>query len=562
MNHFSSIIGQAPVFESLLRSAKVVASTDVTVLIKGDTGTGKEVLATAIQKYSARADQAFITLNCAALPESLVESELFGHRKGAFTGANNHKPGLFQSVDGGTLFLDEINSLPLTIQSKLLRFLETGECLAIGDTKPYYVNVRIIAATNTDLQQLIQAGQFRQDLYFRLNVVPLELPLLRQRPEDIDLLTKHFMQRFAKDYAITPATFSKSALKVLRTYAWPGNIRELRNLCERLSILLSGRLIELDNLPPAPVKIMMNVGNPDRAFDFASIPHRGVGLARLEFIVNRMIGVHPRALLDYDRLRPDLKEVIREQMAGEDDPVEFFVGRLAEGIACIAAAFAPEPVIVRLSDFKTNEYANLIGGQQYEPEEENPMLGFRGASRYVAPSFRPCFDLECRALKRVREEMGLSNVEVMVPFVRTLGEATAVCQLLAENGLKRGENGLRLIMMCELPTNALLAREYLQHFDGMSIGSNDMTQLTLGLDRDSGLIAHLFDERDPAVKALLSMAISACREQGKYIGICGQGPSDHPDFARWLVDQGIDSVSLNPDTVVETWLFLAGVSAG
>ena len=322
------------------------------------------------------------------------------------------------------------------------------------------------------------------------------------------------------------------------------------------------RKIELDNLPPAPVKIMMNVGNPDRAFDFASIPNRGVGLARLEFIVNRMIGVHPRALLDYDRLRPDLKEVIREQMAGEDDPVEFFVGRLAEGIACIAAAFAPEPVIVRLSDFKTNEYANLIGGQQYEPEEENPMLGFRGAARYLAASFRPCFDLECRALKRVRDEMGLTNVEVMVPFVRTVGEAAAVCGLLAENGLERGSNGLRLIMMCELPTNALLAHDYLQYFDGMSIGSNDMTQLTLGLDRDSGLIAHLFDERDPAVKALLAMAISACRAEGKYIGICGQGPSDHPDLARWLVDQGIDSVSLNPDTVVETWLFLAGASAG
>jgi pyruvate,water dikinase len=315
--------------------------------------------------------------------------------------------------------------------------------------------------------------------------------------------------------------------------------------------------IELDNLPPAPVKIMMNVGNPDRAFDFASIPNSGVGLARLEFIVNRMIGVHPRALLELDRQRPDLKEVIREQMAGEDDPVEFFVGRLAEGIASIAAAFAPHPVIVRLSDFKTNEYANLIGGQQYEPEEENPMLGFRGASRYLAPSFRPCFDLECQALKRVRDEMGLTNVEVMVPFVRTVAEAAQVKSLLEANGLRRGLNGLRVIMMCELPTNALLADQYLEHFDGMSIGSNDMTQLTLGLDRDSGLVAHLFDERDAAVKALLSLAIAACRKTGKYIGICGQGPSDHPDFARWLVDAGIDSVSLNPDTVVETWLFLA-----
>jgi pyruvate,water dikinase len=315
--------------------------------------------------------------------------------------------------------------------------------------------------------------------------------------------------------------------------------------------------IELDNLPKAPVKIMMNVGNPDRAFDFANIPNHGVGLARLEFIVNRMIGVHPRALLEFDRLRADLKEIIREQMSGYADPVEFFVAKLAEGIACIAAAFAPHPVIVRLSDFKTNEYANLIGGQQYEPEEENPMLGFRGASRYVAESFRPCFELECRALKRVREEMGLTNVEVMVPFVRTVAEAQAVVELLEQNGLKRGDNGLRLIMMCEVPTNALLAPQYLEHFDGMSIGSNDMTQLTLGLDRDSGLIAHLFDERDAAVKALLTMAIQACRKAGKYIGICGQGPSDHPDFARWLVDQGIESVSLNPDTVVETWLFLA-----
>jgi pyruvate,water dikinase len=316
--------------------------------------------------------------------------------------------------------------------------------------------------------------------------------------------------------------------------------------------------IELDHLPPTPAKIMLNVGNPDRAFDFASIPNQGVGLARLEFIINRMIGVHPRALLDFDRLRPDLKELVREQMAGYDDPVEFFVGRLAEGIACIAAAFAPNPVIVRLSDFKTNEYANLIGGRQYEPDEENPMLGFRGASRYVADTFRPCFELECRALKRVRDDMGLTNVEVMIPFVRTVAEGRAVKELLAANGLRRGDNGLRLIMMCEVPTNALLAEQYLELFDGMSIGSNDMTQLTLGLDRDSGLVAHLFDERDAAVKALLAMAIAACRRANKYIGICGQGPSDHPDFARWLVEQGIDSLSLNPDSAIETWLYLAG----
>ncbi|RMF99214.1 MAG: phosphoenolpyruvate synthase [Gammaproteobacteria bacterium] len=316
--------------------------------------------------------------------------------------------------------------------------------------------------------------------------------------------------------------------------------------------------IELDKLPPVPVKIMMNVGNPDRAFDFANIPNHGVGLARLEFIVNRMIGVHPRALLEFDQLRPRLQADIREQMAGYPDPVEFFIAKLSEGIGTIAAAFAPNPVIVRLSDFKSNEYANLLGGEQYEPHEENPMLGFRGASRYLADSFRPCFDLECAALRRVREDMGLDNVQVMVPFVRTVGEARAVVELLAENGLRRGENGLKHIMMCELPTNALLADKYLEYFDGMSIGSNDMTQLTLGLDRDSGLVAELFDERDEAVRLLLKMAIDACRRQGKYIGICGQGPSDHPDLARWLLDQGIESLSLNPDSVIETWLFLAG----
>ena len=318
--------------------------------------------------------------------------------------------------------------------------------------------------------------------------------------------------------------------------------------------------IELNALPDIPVKVMLNVGNPDRAFDFANLPNHGVGLARLEFIVNRMIGVHPKAILDFDRLRPDLKEVIREQMAGYSDPVEFFVGRLAEGIGSIAAAFAPNPVIVRLSDFKSNEYANLIGGQKYEPQEENPMLGFRGVSRYLSESFRPCFELECRALKRVREEMGLINVEVMIPFVRTVEEARGVTELLASNGLRRGEHGLRLIMMCELPTNALLAHEYLKYFDGMSIGSNDLTQLTLGLDRDSGLVAGLLDERDEAVRVLLRMAITACRKEGKYIGICGQGPSDHPDFAHWLVAEGIGSVSLNPDSVVETWLSLAGTS--
>src|SRR5690606_34471522 len=306
--------------------------------------------------------------------------------------------------------------------------------------------------------------------------------------------------------------------------------------------------IELDSLPPIPTKIMMNVGNPDRAFDFAGIPNKGVGLARLEFIINRMIGVHPRALLEYDSLSPELKETIDRQMAGHADPISFFVDKLCEGVGTIAAAFAPEPVIVRLSDFKSNEYANLIGGRQYEPHEENPMLGFRGASRYIDESFRPCFELECRALKRVREEMGLANVKIMIPFVRTLKEAEQVIELLAANGLKRGENGLEVIMMCELPSNALLAERFLDYFDGMSIGSNDMTQLTLGLDRDSAIVARHFDERDDAVKALLKMAINACRKAGKYVGICGQGPSDHPDLARWLVEQGIESISLNPDT--------------
>jgi len=316
--------------------------------------------------------------------------------------------------------------------------------------------------------------------------------------------------------------------------------------------------IALDQMPEIPVKIMMNVGTPEQAFDFAALPHRGVGLARLEFIINRQIGIHPQALLELDRQSPELRRVIDPMIAPYGGPVDYFVKRLTEGVAMIAAAFAPEPVIVRLSDFKSNEYANLVAGKHYEPHEENPMIGFRGASRYIAESFRPCFELECRALKYVRDEMGLTNVKIMVPFVRTPDEARQVVDILAENGLKRGENGLELIMMCELPSNALLADSFLQYFDGFSIGSNDMTQLTLGLDRDSGLIAHLFDERDPAVKALLHMAIQACRKQGKYIGICGQGPSDHPEFARWLLDEGIESISLNPDTVVETWLYLAG----
>jgi pyruvate,water dikinase len=316
--------------------------------------------------------------------------------------------------------------------------------------------------------------------------------------------------------------------------------------------------IELDSLPEIPVKIMMNVGNPDRAFDFSNIPNHGVGLARLEFIINRMIGVHPNALLEYDSLDPDIRAAVDEQMAGYPDPVTFFVDKLAEGIGTIAAAFAPHPVIVRMSDFKTNEYANLIGGEAYEPQEENPMLGFRGAARYVSDAFRPCFELECAAMRKVRNDMGLRNVEIMIPFVRTVAQGRQVIDLLKQNGLERGKDGLKVIMMSELPTNALLADKYLEHFDGMSIGSNDMTQLTLGLDRDSALVADLFDERDDAVKAMLEMTITACRAHGKYVGICGQGPSDHPDLAMWLVDQGIDSLSLNPDTVVETWMFLAG----
>ena len=313
----------------------------------------------------------------------------------------------------------------------------------------------------------------------------------------------------------------------------------------------------VDAMPPLKMKIMMNVGNPERAFGFAKLPHAGIGLARLEFIINRMIGVHPKALLNYSVQPADVKAQIDEMMAGYASPVEFYIAKLTEGISTLAAAFAPERVIVRMSDFKSNEYANLVGGRQYEPHEENPMIGFRGASRYISEDFRDCFALECEALKRVRNEMGLTNVEIMIPFVRTLSEAEAVIGLLAEQGLKRGENGLKVIMMCELPSNCLLAEEFLEFFDGFSIGSNDLTQLTLGLDRDSGLIAHLFDERNPAIKKLLSMAISTAKAKGKYVGICGQGPSDHEDFAAWLMDQGIDSVSLNPDTVLETWLYLA-----
>ncbi|TMH39293.1 MAG: phosphoenolpyruvate synthase [Betaproteobacteria bacterium] len=322
-----------------------------------------------------------------------------------------------------------------------------------------------------------------------------------------------------------------------------------------LEIEVSSR--EYGEMPKCPVKITMNIGNPSLAFDFQALPNWGVGLARLEFVINNMIGVHPKAALEYPDLPAELKREVEHAARGYRDPRSFFVEKMTEGVATIAAAFWPKPVIVRLSDFKSNEYKKLIGGARYEPDEENPMLGFRGASRYIAKSFRRCFEMECEAMRRVRNELGLTNVEIMVPFVRTLGECAQVIELLAANGLKRGENGLRLIMMCEVPSNAVLAEQFLEHFDGFSIGSNDLTQLTLGLDRDSGLVADAFDERDPAVKAMLRHAIQACRKAGKYVGICGQGPSDHLDFARWLVQEGIESLSLNPDTVVDTWLQLS-----
>ena len=316
--------------------------------------------------------------------------------------------------------------------------------------------------------------------------------------------------------------------------------------------------IPLDNMPEAPAKIMMNVGNPELAFSFTNLPGYGIGLARMEFIINRQIGIHPRALLEFDQQDEDMKAEITDRMAGYASPVSFYVDKIAEGVATLAASVYPKKVIVRMSDFKSNEYANLLGGNKYEPHEENPMLGFRGAARYVSKEFKDCFALECQALKYVRDEMGLTNVEIMIPFVRTLKEAEAVVRALKDNGLERGKNGLRLIMMCELPTNAVLAEQFLKYFDGFSIGSNDMTQLTLGVDRDSGgPIASTFDERDPAVKVMFSLAIKACRKLDKYIGICGQGPSDHADFAKWLIEEGIETISLNPDTVIETWLYLA-----
>ncbi|MDK4615323.1 phosphoenolpyruvate synthase, partial [Kingella kingae] len=316
--------------------------------------------------------------------------------------------------------------------------------------------------------------------------------------------------------------------------------------------------VALDNMPKAPVKIMMNVGNPELAFSFASIPSEGIGLARMEFIINRQIGIHPKALIDFNKQDADLQNEIRDRIAGYTSPKQFYVDKIAEGVATLAASVYPRKVIVRMSDFKSNEYAGLVGGNVYEPHEENPMLGFRGAARYVSEDFKEAFALECQALKYVRDEMGLTNVEIMIPFVRTLSEAEQVIHALKANGLERGKNGLRLIMMCEVPSNALLAEQFLKYFDGFSIGSNDMTQLTLGVDRDSGgPIASTFDERNAAVKVMFHLAISACRKHNKYVGICGQGPSDHPDFAKWLVEEGIETISLNPDTVIETWLYLA-----
>jgi pyruvate,water dikinase len=314
---------------------------------------------------------------------------------------------------------------------------------------------------------------------------------------------------------------------------------------------------ELSKMPEIPVKVSMNVGNPERAFSFSRLPHAGIGLARLEFIISNMIGIHPRALLEFERMDKELQLEIEQRIGGYAGPVEYYVDKLSEGIATLVAAFAPERVIVRMSDFKSNEYAHLLGGSIFEPHEENPMLGFRGASRYISDDFRPCFELECEAIKRVRNEMNLKNLEIMIPFVRTLHEARAVHELLRENGLERGVDGFRVIMMCEIPSNVILADQFLEYFDGFSIGSNDLTQLTLGLDRDSGLVAASFDERDPAVMKLLQQAIEACKAAGKYVGICGQGPSDHPDLAEWLLEQGISSISLNPDSVIETWLFMA-----
>ena len=351
-----------------------------------------------------------------------------------------------------------------------------------------------------------------------------------------------------------------------------GNATELLNDVDQITVscaegdvgfIYQGQLdfevirTDTGDMPELPTKIMLNIGTPSRAFAFSRLPNAGIGLARLEFIINNTIGIHPKALLHFEQQADDIKQQIKSRIAGYSDPVSFYVEKLVEGIATLGAAFAPKPVIVRLSDFKSNEYAKLLGGEDFEPVEENPMIGFRGTSRYLSDDFRECFELECRALKKVRDDMGLDNIEIMVPFCRTVEEAEQVIQLLADNGLRRGENHLRIIMMCEVPSNALLAEDFLHYFDGFSIGSNDMTQLTLGLDRDSGLIADLFDERNPAVKKLLAMVIQACREQDKYIGICGQGPSDYPDFADWLLEQNITSISLNPDSVIDTWLHLS-----
>lgn len=443
------------------------------------------------------------------------------------------------------------------------RLLERGEVLTVGRSVGQRIGTGTVRVVRTpDLMALVQEG----DVLVADMTDPDWEPVMKRASAIVTNRGGRTCHAaiIARELGIPAVVGTGTATEVLRDgdvvtvscaegdegYVYQGEVEY-----ERTEILL-------DAMPEPPTRIMMNVASPSRAFSFASIPNHGVGLARIEFVINNIIGIHPRTLLDYADLPAELKAQVDERIAGYDDPVTFFVDKLAEGIATIAAAFAPKPVIVRLSDFKSNEYAHLLGGDRYEPDEENPMIGFRGAARYRDPGFAEAFALECRALRHVRDGFGFTNVEVMVPFVRTVAEAEAVVDVLAANGISRGQNGLRLIMMCEIPSNALLADDFLDHFDGFSIGSNDLTQLTLALDRDSELVADLFDERDASVKQLIEMAARACRSRGKYIGICGQGPSDHPDFARWLVEIGLDSISLNPDTVLEAWLDLADSPAG
>src|SRR5574337_1121930 len=490
LGRFGRLVGGTRAMKEVYRLLELAAPSTAPVLIWGESGTGKELAARTIHELSPRKDGPFVPINCAAIPETLLESEIFGHEKGAFTGATERRMGCFELADQGTIFLDEVAEMKVATQAKFLRILEEGSFRRLGGTKEIRVDVRVVTATNK-----VSCAEGDTGYVYR----------------------------------------GKLDFEVVTT--------------------------DMGNLPEIPVKVMMNVGNPELAFEFAQIPNAGVGLARLEFVINNMIGIHPKAILDLSQVPASLRDEILRRSRGYATPKQFFIEKLVEGVATIAAAFYPKPVIVRLSDFKSNEYRKLLGGDIYEPEEENPMLGFRGASRYIAHSFRDCFEMECAAMKKVRNELGLTNVQLMVPFVRNVEEAAGVEKLLAQHGLARGQNDLKLIMMCEIPSNALLAEAFLEHFDGFSIGSNDLTQLTLGLDRDSGLVAHAFDERDPAVKQLLSMAVATCNRLGKYVGICGQGPSDHPDLAEWLMDQGIQTISLNPDTVVDTWLKLAEHSA-